>query len=124
MDIKISRDEQALLLEAAILYRDKGRMQESREILEGLRPLGVPPDLIEVQLGLVAWQEGKFDQAAAHYQQALTQNPKSVFALVHLGEVELFRRNGDAAKRYLRQTQDLDPRGAFGKLARSLMALA
>jgi tetratricopeptide (TPR) repeat protein len=122
-DVKVSRDEQALLFEAAILYRDRGLLKEAREVLEGLRALSAPADLVEVQLGLIDWQEGQFDQAARHYRQALDRNPKSALAAAHFGELEIFRKNRDSAKSYLRQALELDPRGASGKLARSLMAL-
>jgi len=118
------RDETALLMEAGFILREARRFGEAREVFSGVRALQPSNEVPEVALGTIAFHEGNYDAARRHYRKALEMNPRSAFALAHLGETETFAKNHDAARQHLKKALELDPRGSFGKLARGLLTLA
>ncbi len=119
-----SKEELAFLVEAGIIYREAKNFQAAREVFTGVRELCPKHELPEILLGTVDFQQGKFDDAEAHYRKALELNPRSAFAYAHLGEAFLFRKDKDAARTHLKTALKLDPLGDFGKMARRLMELA
>ena len=123
-DIVASKDEMALMMEAGFIYRDAGKFEEAREIFRGMRALAPKSEVPEVALGTVSFQAREFDDAVAHYQEALKLNPRSAYAYAHLGEAELFRMDKKTARDYLKKALELDPKGEFGKMARALTSLA
>jgi Flp pilus assembly protein TadD len=72
----------------------------------------------------VEFQQGKFNDAEAHYRKALEINPRSAFAHAHLGEAFLFRKDKETARTHFKTALKLDPLGDFGKMARRLMEMA
>jgi Flp pilus assembly protein TadD len=123
-DIVASKEEIALMMEAGFVYRDAGKFDEARQIFRGVRALSPQSDVPEVALGTVSFQAREFDDAVAHYQEALKLNPRSAYAYAHLGEAELFRKDKKAARESLKKAAELDPKGEFGKMARALTSLA
>lgn len=120
-NVNPSREEIEFLMQTSLIYRDSGRFREAREVLTGLRALLPQNDVVSVLLGIVSFQQGDFDSAARHYQQALEINPRSAYAYAHWGELEIFRKDRNRAATYLREAIKLDPRGVYGTLARSLL---
>jgi len=120
-NVNPSREEIGVLMEAGLIYRDSGRFAEAREVLMGLRALLPQSDAVAVILGTLSFQQGDWEGAARHYQQALEFNPRSAFAYAHFGELEIFRKDKDRAAVYLKEAIKLDPRGVYGRMARSVL---
>jgi Flp pilus assembly protein TadD len=118
-----SHEELSFLLEAGIIYRDGKNFSAARDIFNGVKALVPQQELPEILLGTVDFQEGEFEAAASHYQKALELNPRSAFALAHLGEACLFRKDKEAARVHLKKALALDPLGEFGKMARRLIEM-
>lgn len=116
-----SYDEIALLMEAGFICRDANEFEQAKEIFEGVQALMPQHEIVDVALGTLEFHQGRFDAATRRYLQALEKNPRSAYAHAHLGEVYLFNLKREEARRHLRTAMELDPRGDFGKLARSLM---
>ena len=120
-NIAPSHEEIALMMEAGFVYRDSNRFQEARQIFEGVQALLPHSDVIDVALGTVEFHQGHFDAATRHYARALEKNAQSAYAHAHLGEAYLFKLKKNEARQHLHKAIQLDPRGDFGKLARSLL---
>jgi tetratricopeptide (TPR) repeat protein len=111
-------------MEAGFLYRDLQKHEEARDVFKGVRALAPKSEVPEVALGMVAFEERNFEGAGKHYRRALELNPRSAWAYAHLGELVLFQTDKEQARVYLKTAIDLDPRGDYGKLARSLLEFA
>ena len=121
--VRPSSEEATFLLEAAIIYREAKNFQAARDILNGVTALFPKHEVPEVILGTVEFQAGNFDAAEGHYLKALQLNPRSAFAYAHLGEVYLYRKDKENARKHLKNSVALDPLGEYGKMARKLMEL-
>jgi Flp pilus assembly protein TadD len=117
-------DEAALLTETAVIYRDSGRFQQAREVLQGLRALFPASEAPEVLLGTVALAERDVDGAIAHHRKALQMNSRSAFAWAHLAQALLFKKEKETAYQYCRKALELDPHGPHGNFARRVMEYA
>jgi tetratricopeptide (TPR) repeat protein len=120
-NVNLSKEELALLLEAGFIYRDTNRFQEARDVFEGVQALLPQNEVVDVALGTVEFHQGHFDTAIKHYAKALEKNGRSAYAYAHLGEAYLFKLKKQEARQYLSKAIELDPRGDFGRLARSLL---
>ena len=116
-----SHEEIAFLMESSLVYRDSGRFNEAREILNGVRALAPQNETVLVCQGALCLQQKDFEGAERYYRQALDLNPRSAYAYAHLGELEIFRQHKQQSAEYLKTAARLDPRGPNGALARALM---
>lgn len=121
-NVQASQEQIAFLMEAGLIYRDAKRFQEAEQVFNGVRSLAPKSEVPEVALGTLRFAEGNLEGAIRHYQTALQLNPRSAFAHAHLGEAHLFRKEPEQAREHLKKAGEIDPRGEFGELARSLMA--
>lgn len=117
-----SLEEIALLMEAGFIYRYARRFHEAREVFRGVRALLPRNEVPEIALGTVSFEEGDFSNAIRHYTKAIEINPRSAYAYAHLGEAQLFRKDEENARTSLKRALELDPKGEFGSLARTLLA--
>lgn len=122
-DIVPTTEEVTLLMEAGMIYRDTGKFEEARDVFTGVRALMPQSEVPDVMLGSVAAYQQDFTVAQKHYQRALETNPKSAFALVHMGELALAQKNSAEARTNLKKAMDLDPRGDVGKTARGMLEM-
>ena len=76
-----------------------------------------------VALGTVEFDQGCFASAIAEYRKALQLNASSAFAYAHLGEAQLFAADREEARASLQTAIKLDPQGANGTFARSLLTI-
>ena len=120
-NVTVSNEELSLLLEAGFIYRDRNKFQEARDVFEGVQALLPQNEVIDVALGTVEFHQGHFDAAIKHYAKALEKNARSAYAYAHLGEAYLFKLKKQEARRYLSKAIELDPRGDYGRLARTLV---
>jgi tetratricopeptide (TPR) repeat protein len=116
-----SKEEIGVLMEAGIIYRDLRNFEAAREVFSGVQALLPKSDAPHVALGTVSFKEGDFEGADRHYRLALEVNPRSAYAFAHLAELEAMRGNSDKARQHVQEAIKLDPRGPFGKMARSLL---
>jgi tetratricopeptide (TPR) repeat protein len=118
-----SKEEIGVLMEAGMIYRDLRNFGTAREVFTGVQALLPKSDAAHVALGTVSFKEGDFETADRHYRLALEVNPRSAYACAHLAELECFLGNPDKARQYVQEAIRLDPRGAFGNFARTLLNL-
>jgi tetratricopeptide (TPR) repeat protein len=121
-DIRVSSAELSLLIEAGLIYRYCRKFREARDVFEGVRALRPESEVPEIELGTVSFEAGDFADAIRHYQSAIEINARSAYAYAHLGEAQLFRNDAANARLSLQRALELDPKGEFGHLARSLLA--
>ena len=121
-DIRVSSEELSLLMEAGLIYRCCKKFREARDVFEGVRALRPESEVPEIALGTVSFEAGDFADAIRHYQRAIEINARSAYAYAHLGEAQLFRNDAVNAHVSLQRALELDPKGEFGHLARSLVA--
>jgi tetratricopeptide (TPR) repeat protein len=121
-DMQASAEEISLLMEAGFIYRYCKKFREAREIFSGVRALRLRSEVPETALGTVSFDEGDFARAIRHYRKALEINPHSAYAYAQLGEAQVFQNDKESARRSLTRALELDPRGEFGNLARTLLA--
>jgi tetratricopeptide (TPR) repeat protein len=119
-NVQVSNDEVALLMEAGLIYRDARRFDDAAVVFKGVRALLPKSDVPEIALGTLEFERGNVDLAITHYQAALRINSNSAYAHAHIAEVQVFRRNLEAAREHVRRAVELDPRGEVGRYARSL----
>jgi tetratricopeptide (TPR) repeat protein len=67
-------------------------------------------DLVHYNLGRLYEEQGRADEAAAHYQAAFALNPKDFLAALNLGNLAARRRDWPAALRFYQQAAALEPR--------------
>ncbi len=74
-------------------------------------------------LGRASWCEGELETAEQHWQRAIDLDAGHADSLAALGELELNRKNADAAIRYLEAAIQHDPKNvtAFYLLSRALV---
>ena len=120
-NVTVSNEELSLLLEAGFIYRDRNKFQEARDVFEGVQALLPQNEVVDVALGTVEFHQGHFDAAIKYYAKALEKNARSAYAYAHLGEAYLFKLKKQEARRYLSKAIELDPRGDYGRLARTLV---
>jgi len=120
-NVAVSNEELSLLLEAGFIYRDSNKFQEARDVFEGVQALLPQNEVVDVALGTVEFHQGHFDAAIKYYAKALEKNARSAYAYAHLGEAYLFKLKKQEARRYLSKAIELDPRGDYGRLARTLV---
>jgi len=67
-------------------------------------------DLVHYNLGRLYEEQGRPDEAGAHYQAALALNPRDFLACLNLGNLAARRRDWPAALRFYQQAAALEPR--------------
>ncbi len=121
--VEPTTEELQVLLEVAVIYRDAQFFDHARDICRGVRSLKPASEVPETLLGTICFHQGQFDQARRHYERSLERDPENAWTLAHLGELELFTLDKDAARVTLRRAIDLDPRGEAGQMAENLLEL-
>ena len=103
-----SNDAKAHELLGAVYFgsKDLGSAQQEFE-----RALQLDPNRVDVQLRLAKLYEdqGKTDEALAHYQKASDQQPKSAPLATVVGNMYLKKGDLDKAEKYYSQALSIDP---------------
>lgn len=98
---------------------------EGRKELEAALHQDGESSRLECELGRVAYLEGKFDIALAHYERAYDINPREIEAQMGIGRIFMDRNKPQQALPYLAQAVAQDPLNAEAHYheARALKAL-
>ena len=121
--IDVPRDDLVLMMEAGYIYLAGGKLNEAKQVFEGVSVLKPKHEIPMVAIANVLFAQKKFPQAIKLLKEALKINPKSVFALSHLGESLLFSNKKEEALKILNQAVALDGQSSAGQFARSLIKL-
>ena len=119
--IPIDRQDVGILMEAGYIYLGMGLFEEAREVFDGVLVLSPESEIALVAIGTVHFAMMKYEQAVRSYKKALKRNTDSPFAHAYLGEVLFFKGDRGVAKGELEKASTLDPNGAAGNFARSLL---
>ncbi|HEU5337575.1 MAG TPA: FG-GAP-like repeat-containing protein, partial [Terriglobales bacterium] len=98
------------------VYLKENKRTEARRSFEGAVKLRASyPDTLPNawnNLGLLSAEEGRMQEAAGYFQQALRLNPDSVIALENLGNVYRQQRQWDKAREVFQRALGVDPESA------------
>ena len=119
--VPIDRKELVILMEAGYIYLGLGRFDEASDLFEGVAALDSKSEVPWVALGTVRFATKKFQQAVQMYQRALKIKSESPYARVYLGEALFFQGKKEEAIRELEKASLLDPSGAAGDFAKTLL---
>jgi tetratricopeptide (TPR) repeat protein len=88
-------------------------------------PLGLPSKVYNRQiynnLGIMDFEEGKWDSAEKNFLSAIEENPQHDLAYNYLGNIYLQRNEIDRAKKILRQALEIDPKDTEARLGLALI---
>lgn len=119
--VPVERDDLVVMMEAGYVYLGMRRLQEARDVFEGVSVLAPLSEVPLVALGSAWFAEGKFDKAIQCYQKALKLSPKSSFAHAYTGETLFFQGKKGEAIASLNKAVSLDPEGKSGNFAHALL---
>ena len=118
-------DEQLrVMLESSLILREAERFEEAEAIVRGVRELVPKSDVPLVILSTLAVRRGNFEEALQLCEQALANEPTSVFARVHHAEVLLYQKKRTEAERELREIIKLTPDSPHCHTAQALLEAA
>lgn len=110
-----------LMLEAAYLWMDLGKIDNARELLNGAAVLMPKSEVPQIALGTLEFNQGHHDKALQVFRRAQQLAPKSPLPRAHCGEALLFLGKTNEAMKELKAAIDLDPESDGAKFAQSLI---
>lgn len=102
------RDDPALLLDLALIYRGEGRAADAARAYQRILELNAKDSAARVNLGNIAYARGDTRGAVAAYREALETAPKSAPAHINLGQVLLEDFEITEAKAHMRTASSLN----------------
>jgi tetratricopeptide (TPR) repeat protein len=121
--MRIPAKEIALMMEVGQICRYARRFREAREIFQGVALLLHVRETADLAIAAVACDEHKYDEAESLCHRVLTANRRSVAAYAQLAEIQILRKDIEAAKNSLRLAHDLRPGEPLSSLVKSLLQL-
>ena len=119
--MELSPNDERQLYDAGYLLLSKGKFQAAREVFEGLAAMAPAKALPHTFLGNTYFAELNFDRAIDEHRKALELEPEHTLSMAHLGEALLAAKKKDEALTTLRKVMKMDPNGASGRMAKSLL---
>ena len=119
--IELPREYLTILMEAGYVYLAMRRLEEAKEVFEGVCFLAPKSEVPRMALGNVFSAEEKYDEALREYRKALKIEPQSALTYAHIGEVHLLLNEKSEAIEALNKAISLDTAGKAGEFARSLL---
>jgi len=119
--INVPLEDIRILMEAGYLYFHMNRLEEAREVFEGVIPLAPKSEVPHIALATLLFGQGKHEEAEAEFRAGLEINPDSPFALANYGDFLFFHNRTAEAMDVLNRAIELDKDGPSGQLARSLI---
>jgi Tfp pilus assembly protein PilF len=119
--VPVQVEDIRLLLEAGYLYYHMNRLEEAREVFEGIIPLAPKSELPHIALAVLHFGQGRHEEAERAFKAGVELKPDSAFALANYGDFLHFHHRIAEAMSALNRAIELDPNGPNGRLARSLI---
>lgn len=107
---KIDANEVAALLLAGHTLYEQGRLEDAKNIFEGLMALDARNPYLNGILGAIYQKQNKDEIAIAFYDAALNLFPEDVHSLTSRGEIYLNLGKFDKAAADFKRAIDLDPK--------------
>jgi len=107
----LTPDQKRFLLEAALLLRDLGRLDEAEEALRALRPLVDDRAVPTLFMATVALQRGRIEAAEDYVAEALRLRPGWGLARGVAAQVAIAARDLERARRLLGEPSPSDGAG-------------
>lgn len=120
-EIKATDEELRVMLESGLVLREAGRLDEAEKIFRGVHELVPQADVPLVALSSIAARRGNFDEALRLCEEALRQDPASLFARVNHAEILLYLRKSEEAEGELREIIEIDPDSPHSRTAKALL---
>lgn len=119
--ITLPVEDLRLLMETGYLYFNMKRLDEAREVFEGIVPLAPKSEAPHIALALLHYTQNRHEDAEREFRLSLELQPNSAYALANYGDFLFFHQRNAEALDALNRAITLDPNGPDGKLARSLL---
>jgi Flp pilus assembly protein TadD len=110
VDTGLRRQKVATQLAAATRFENAGDLRAARTAYERVLELEPAHSLANYQLAVLADDEGRFDEAEAHYRILLDKSPKNPDLLASLGWSYFLQGRYDESERTLREALTVDSR--------------
>jgi Flp pilus assembly protein TadD len=103
-------DEQIQAIAAlGFVNYQQGRMDDARQLFEGLTALDSTSYFGHAGLGAIALFQNELEAAETHLRDAAERNPKDPTVLANLGETLLRQAKTEEAASFFKKSLDLDP---------------
>ncbi|MEP6901862.1 MAG: tetratricopeptide repeat protein [Actinomycetota bacterium] len=122
--VKVNDEELRVMLESGLVLREAGRLDEAESIFQGLCRLVPQSEVPLVALSSIAVRRSNFDEALRLCEEALRQEPLSLFARVNRAEILLYQKKRNEAEAELREIIQTDPDSPHSRTAHSLLEVA
>lgn len=122
--VKTNDEELRVMLESGLVLRQAGRLDEAEKIFRGVRELAPDSDVPLVALSSIAARRNDFDEAMRLCEEALRQDPNSLFARVNHAEILLYQKKRGEAEAELREIVENHPDSPHSRTAQSLLDVA
>jgi tetratricopeptide (TPR) repeat protein len=121
--VGLSKDELYVIAQQAYQLLHSGKLEEARDIYQGLVAADPYDSVFHCHLGSVQLRLGNSEEALKEFDLALQYNLANVDALMGRGEIRLSQGNLKEAVGDLRKAIELDPEGKRASTKRAQAAL-
>lgn len=120
-DVKIEDEDVRVMMESGLVLREAGRLDEAEKVFAGLKEIIPDSEVPPVVLSSIAARRGNLDEALRLCDEAVRQNPESLYARVNRAEILLYRKERKEAETELNEILDKSPDSPHGKTAKALL---
>lgn len=119
--VKANEEELRVMLESGLILREAGRLDEAEKIFLGVREIAPQSDVPLVALSSIAARRGNFEEALELCDEALRNEPSSLYARVNHAEILLYQKRRAEAEAELREIIETSPDSPHSRTAQSLL---
>lgn len=119
--VKTSEEELRVMLESGLILREAGRLDEAEKIFLGVRELAPRSDVPLVALSSIEARRGDFEGALQLCEEALRNEPSSLYARVNHAEILLYQKRREEAEAELLEVIETNPDSPHSRTAQSLL---
>jgi Flp pilus assembly protein TadD len=119
--VPMSKHQAMVILEAAYLWMDLGKVDNARELISGASALMPKSSVPQIVLGTLEFNQGHYDKALQAFRRAQQLAPREALPRAHCGEALLFMGKVNEAMKELKTALDLEPDSDGARFAQSLI---
>ncbi len=119
--VPVTKQQATVMLEAAYLWMDLGKVDHAREVSAGAALLMPKSEVPQIVQGTIEFNDGHYDKALQAFRRAQQLAPKASLPRAHCGEALLFMGKVTEAMKDLKAAIDLEPDSDGAAFARSLI---